>query len=199
MRSAGGAVVALAVVGAGVVITNLVGEPSAQTAASPLVIGAPGTGVTGRGAVEQLSPLGAGMPVPSGSGRLAVTSPRAPTTATPTTATTTVAPTTVAPTTVAPTTVAPTTVVVLNNSRITGLARLAAAELAAGAWQVVGIGNLPGYRLPRTTVYYRPGAAAAAGRLAAGQPGGAQVLPAPAWLAGTSTLVLVVTRYRAET
>lgn len=55
---------------------------------------------------------------------------------------------------------------VLNNSRITGLAARAAAQFAAGGWPIADTGNFTG-RIPVTTVYYEPGQEAAARALAA--------------------------------
>ncbi len=55
---------------------------------------------------------------------------------------------------------------VLNNSRITGLARRAAVQFARGGWRVAAVGNLAG-RVAVTTVYYGPGQQASARALAA--------------------------------
>lgn len=55
--------------------------------------------------------------------------------------------------------------VVLNNSARPGLAATAAADLRAGGWTVTSTGNIGGH-VSRTTVYYAPGAAPAARRLA---------------------------------
>jgi LytR cell envelope-related transcriptional attenuator len=57
------------------------------------------------------------------------------------------------------------TVVVLNNSRIHGLAHRVAAEVAARGWAIPRVGNLGGL-VPSTTVYYAPGDEAAAEHLA---------------------------------
>jgi LytR cell envelope-related transcriptional attenuator len=57
------------------------------------------------------------------------------------------------------------TVVVLNNSRVQGLAHHVAAEVAARGWQLGRVGNLGGL-VPATTVYYAPGDEAAAEHLA---------------------------------
>lgn len=53
---------------------------------------------------------------------------------------------------------------VLNNSRINGLAADAAADFRAGGWTVRGTGNFRG-RVAMTTVYYEPGQEATARRL----------------------------------
>lgn len=55
--------------------------------------------------------------------------------------------------------------VVLNNSTRPGLAARAARDFRAGGWAVTSTGNIGGH-VSRTTVYYAPGAAAAARRLA---------------------------------
>jgi hypothetical protein len=89
-----------------------------------------------------------------------------------------------------------TPVLVLNNSRITGLAADAAADLRRGGWLVAGTGNFAG-RLSATTVFYTPGNAAeqrAAQALAAQFPRIAAVAARFPGLPG-SGVTLVVTRY----
>jgi hypothetical protein len=56
-------------------------------------------------------------------------------------------------------------VTVLNNSRRTGLAHAAAAQIHAKGWKIATIGNLQGL-VPLSTIYYAPGHAAAAKHLA---------------------------------
>lgn len=85
-------------------------------------------------------------------------------------------------------------VLVLNNSRIYHLARRVAGELEAVGWPVAGVGNLTG-RLPATTLFYRPGSAAAARALAARFPQITVIAVRPGWLPGDAALTLVVTRY----
>lgn len=82
---------------------------------------------------------------------------------------------------------------VLNNSRIPGLAAKAASDLRRIGWPVAGTGNLTG-RLSVTTVFYAPGQEAAARRLIARNGDIARMLPRPPGLPG-SGLTLVVTRY----
>jgi hypothetical protein len=81
---------------------------------------------------------------------------------------------------------------VLNNSRRSGLAHRAAAQVAGGGWPIKLIGNFTG-RIAVSTVYYAPGqkrvAAALAHQFAAVQ----RVLPRFHGLPG-SGLTLVVTR-----
>jgi LytR cell envelope-related transcriptional attenuator len=180
LRSVGGGVVAVVVVGAGVAITNLVGVPAAAPS-TPVVLlggaGQPGGAAGARTAsAPQLSTLGTGTPLTAATDAGAVPSSiRSPT---------------------APATTAPAiTVAVLNDSRISGLAHRVAAQLSQAGWRVAAIGNLPGATLPASTLYYRGGGAAAAARLAASERGIQQVLAAPSWLPGSSTLVLVLTRY----
>ena len=100
-----------------------------------------------------------------------------------------------APPTTAPT-VAPVAarlpLLVLNNSRIHGLATRAAGDLRAAGWTVRGTGNFRG-RVAMTTVYYGPGQEAAARRLAAEVPKVRRVAPRFAGLPG-SGLTVVVTR-----
>lgn len=83
-------------------------------------------------------------------------------------------------------------VLVLNNSRIKGLAARAADIFRSGGWPVLGTGNLRG-RVPVTTVYYPGGEEAAARLFAARFPAVRRVLPRPAGLPG-SGLTVVVTR-----
>ena len=84
-------------------------------------------------------------------------------------------------------------ITVLNNSRVTGLAKKAAADFAAQGWVVTGTGNLPG-RLARTTVYYGPGQADAAAALRRQFPAIEESAPRYAGLPGEGGLTVVVTR-----
>ncbi|MCU1588740.1 MAG: hypothetical protein JWN31_2233 [Frankiales bacterium] len=94
-------------------------------------------------------------------------------------------------TTTAPAVVAPVVpVTVLNNSRITGLAKQAAAKFRAGGWPVPATGNYRG-QVDTTTVYYPPGKQASAERF--GKQFGVRVLPRFATLPG-SGMTVVVTR-----
>jgi hypothetical protein len=81
---------------------------------------------------------------------------------------------------------------VLNNSRLDGLADRAAADFRSGGWTVRGTGNFRG-RIAATTVYYEPGQEASARRLAAQFSKVLRVLPRFAGLPG-SGLTVVVTR-----
>jgi hypothetical protein len=87
-------------------------------------------------------------------------------------------------------------VVVLNNSRISGLAHQVAGELAAKGWQIESVGNAQG-RLAQTTLYYPTGEHAAARHLAHDFPSIQAIRSADA--AGIRShgndLTLVVTRY----
>lgn len=82
---------------------------------------------------------------------------------------------------------------VLNNSKVTGLAKKAAADFAARGWTVAGTGNLSG-RLAVTTVFYPPGMLAAAVELRRAFPVIKDSAPRYAGLPGEGTLVVVVTR-----
>jgi hypothetical protein len=84
-------------------------------------------------------------------------------------------------------------VTVLNNSRITGLAKKAAGDFAARGWPIAGTGNLSG-RLARTTVFYSEGQRPAAEALRKAFPAIADMAPRYAGLPGTSPLTVVVTR-----
>jgi hypothetical protein len=83
-------------------------------------------------------------------------------------------------------------VTVLNNSRRTGLAHRAAAQVANGGWQIKQIGNFTG-RIRISTVYYAPGQAAVAHKFAHQFSAVQRVLPRFRGLPG-SGLTLVVTR-----
>jgi hypothetical protein len=91
-----------------------------------------------------------------------------------------------------PAPVAAVPVVVLNSSRVTGLAARAAAAFRAGGWPVRATGNYGG-RIAVTTVYYPAGQEAAARAFAARFPAVRRVRPRPAGLPG-SGLTVVVTR-----
>jgi hypothetical protein len=105
------------------------------------------------------------------------------------------APPAVQPTATATATPAPArlALTVLNNSKVTGLAKKAAADFAARGWTVAGTGNLSG-RLAVTTVFYPPGMLAAAVELRRAFPGIKDSAPRYAGLPGDGTLVVVVTR-----
>ena len=83
-------------------------------------------------------------------------------------------------------------VTVLNNSRRTGLAHRAAAQVAGGGWPIKQIGNFTG-RIRISTVYYAPGQAAVAEKFAHQFSAVQRVLPRFEGLPGTG-LTLVVTR-----
>ncbi len=85
---------------------------------------------------------------------------------------------------------------VLNNSRISGLAKTAAQQLAASGWQVSHVGNYSAAILPTTTLYYADGDQAAAARLAQAF-GISAVRAAPSELANTP-LTLVLTHEWAQ-
>jgi hypothetical protein len=83
-------------------------------------------------------------------------------------------------------------VTVLNNSRRTGLAHRAAAQVSSGGWPIRQIGNFTG-RIRVSTAYYAPGQADEAHALARQFPAIQRVLPRFDGLPG-SGLTLVVTR-----
>jgi hypothetical protein len=113
------------------------------------------------GATVATPPSGLGSAVPSAGPSL---SPSARPSAS-----STVRPTATTPPVVAsppPATQAPVVpVTVLNNSRRTGFAKVAAAHFRAGGWPVPTTGNYRG-RITQTTVYYAPGQEASARRFA---------------------------------
>lgn len=81
---------------------------------------------------------------------------------------------------------------VLNNSRVNGLATRAASDFRAGGWPVRGTGNFRG-RVALTTVYYEPGQEASARRLMREFPKVRRMSPRFAGLPGRG-LTVVVTR-----
>ena len=83
-------------------------------------------------------------------------------------------------------------VTVLNNSRRTGLAHRAAAQVSSKGWPIRQIGNFTG-RIRVSTAYYAPGQAEEAHKLARDFPAIQRVLPRFEGLPG-SGLTLVVTR-----
>lgn len=83
-------------------------------------------------------------------------------------------------------------VLVLNNSRIDGLAARAAAEFEDGGWPVRDTGSLRG-RIRATTVYYEPGQQDVARAFAERFPQVVRVLPRLTGLPGQG-LTVVVTR-----
>jgi hypothetical protein len=70
-----------------------------------------------------------------------------------------------APTTAAPATAPVVPIAVLNNTRRTGFAKVAAARFEAGGWPVPTTGNYRG-RISQTTIYYAAGQLASAQRFA---------------------------------
>ena len=83
-------------------------------------------------------------------------------------------------------------VTVLNNSRRSGLAHRAAAQVANGGWSIKYVGNFTG-RIAESTVYYAPGQASVAQAFARQFSAVRRVLPRFQGLPG-SGLTLVVTR-----
>lgn len=177
-RSLGGAALAIVVVLAGIAVTNLVGAPRATTAPSagvePLVLPA-GPDSAGPAASPTASLLRTATASPAASpGATSGASPGATPTGSPTAA-------------------APPPLVVLNDSRIAGLAARAAGVLRAAGWPVVGVGNLPAM-VPESTVFYDPGQEQQAARLVAAGLGIRIALPRGSFVPDAGPLVVVVTR-----
>ncbi len=108
----------------------------------------------------------------------------------------TASPTPAAQVTTAPPVVAPIRpVLVLNNSKVKGLADRSAAKFRAGGWPVSDTGNYRGGVIAQTTIYYAPGQLESAQRFAK-QFGIPRVLPRFSGLPG-SGLTVVLTRYYA--
>jgi hypothetical protein len=173
-RSALGGVVAVALVSGGILaLQKLV--PAER---DPAVVGDPNDTFT----------LGPALVSPPAS----ATKPAPPTSAAPSPVSTTPPPASATPTS-SPTAAVRPAITVLNNSRVTGLAKKAAADFARGGWRIAGTGNLSG-RLARTTVYYGPGQQEAAVALRKQYPAIADLAPRYAGLPGDGGLTVVVTR-----
>ena len=82
-------------------------------------------------------------------------------------------------------------VIVYNNTTIRGLAATSAQRVRDVGFTVRAIGNLYG-DVDRTTVFYRAGGRAQADLLAERLRGLQAVRPAPSWLPGTASVILVV-------
>lgn len=83
-----------------------------------------------------------------------------------------------------------TRIVVLNQTRVSGLANRVSNGLRDAGWTVVSLGNFRG-AVPETTVYYPPGQEDAAAAVAADVPGGDRIRPRFGNLSGSSLTVIV--------
>lgn len=90
----------------------------------------------------------------------------------------------------------PVPVLILNNTRVTGLAARAAATFRARGWPVRGTGNYRGGRVPVTTVYYAAGEEGIARLFATRFPAVRRVLPRPAGLPGSGLTVVLTPDFR---
>jgi len=174
-RSVGGAAVAVVVVAAGIAVINVLGGHPLTHVASASTSRTAGS----RAAANRVSPsASASRSAGASSG---ATSPAASAGAS-----------AGAPAAV-PTQPALPAVVVLNDSRITGLAHRAAAVLAARGWSIALIGNLPA-DVSESTVYYAAGAQRAARKLLGAGLGVRRLLPQVSWpIAWAGPLVVVLT------
>jgi hypothetical protein len=150
--------------------------PAAAPAGAEPSVAAPSSPATGASAQPSQQPSAA--------------SPSATRAATPTTSGS-AAPT---PATPAPAAAADTPVVVLNQTARAGLASRVAQRLRDRGWTVSGTGNFRG-SVPATTVYYPPGAEAAAQALAQTLPTGPRVRPRFGNLSTTRLTVVVTDDY----
>ena len=191
-----------------------VGAGLHKTTVGATKTGAPATGVTKTGttttsgtAAATVAPTPTAKPTGKPTGKPttpATTKPattKPPTTKPPTSKPATSKPPTSKPTpTAKPTTAAPPPVdvkaplLVLNNSRIHGLAVTGSNTFTKGGWTVTGTGNFSG-RLPQTTVFYSPGFQAAAETLARQFPTVTAVEARIPGLPGNAPLTVVLTRY----
>ncbi|HVF21416.1 MAG TPA: LytR C-terminal domain-containing protein [Mycobacteriales bacterium] len=83
---------------------------------------------------------------------------------------------------------------VLNHSRISGLAKKAAADFTRGGWEVVEVGNTR-YAVAVTTVFFLPGQEGAAAALREQFPAIRRSAPRPAELPGAGLTVVVTREY----
>jgi cytoskeletal protein RodZ len=148
---------------------------AAPAGAEPSVAAAPSSPTTGASAQSSPQP--------------GTASPSATRAATPTTSTSAAPP----PATSAPA-AADTPVVVLNQTARAGQASRVAERLRGQGWTVAGTGNFRG-SVPATTVYYPPGAEAAAQALAQTLPTGPRVRPRFGNLSTTRLTVVVTDDY----
>jgi outer membrane biosynthesis protein TonB len=162
------------------------GAPGAATSAAPGTTSAPVTQPAGTTTAKPTK-----KPTSKPTSSKPTTKP--PTTKAPTTKPTTKPPTTKPPVVAPPPVDVKAPLLVLNNSRIHGLAQVGRDAFAKGGWTVTGTGNYSG-RLPQTTVFYSPGLKAAAETLARQFPSVTVVKPRPAGVPGSS-LTVVLTRY----
>ncbi|WP_020572848.1 LytR C-terminal domain-containing protein [Parafrankia discariae] len=193
LRMAGAAGVAVLAVLAGILLVNLLNGSGDSDGAAPAVAGGPAAPSGGptpgadrpedsasptpsERATPSRSPSPTPAPRPSPTPQSAPAQPPAP------------------PGTGAPKVFAP--VVVLNNSRIAGLADSAADRVEAAGFRVERVGNyLSQYNVPVSTVFYDPEDADAARTLLETVPGVGRMVPrAETRIIETDTLILVVTR-----
>ena len=174
VRSAFGAVLAVALVAGGIFALQKLVPPERD---SPAVVADPNDTFT----LPPASPTRAAPPTPTPSPSA---TPEPSPSATP--------PATAAPVP-SPTAAARPAITVLNNSRVSGLAAKAARDFQRGGWRIAGTGNLRG-RTPQTTVYYSPGQQAAAAELRRQFPAVKAMAPRYAGLPGAGGLTVVVTR-----
>jgi hypothetical protein len=182
-RAFAGAAVAVAGVALGIGTLLWATEPPADEPASRSVQAATDSGLDEPAVPEPGTDLGAPAPAPAAEGSPAAPpAAAAPVPAAPVPAAEAAAP--------ADDLVVP--VLVLNNSRIDGLAERAARQFEAAGWPVHDTGGLRG-RIRATTVYYPPGEQDSATEFARRFGGVQRVLPRLAGLPG-SGLTVVVTR-----
>lgn len=91
---------------------------------------------------------------------------------------------------------APLPVLVLNNTRVAGLAARAAVTIRARNWPVRGTGNYRDRRVSVTTVYYAAGEEGVARLFATRFPAVRLVLPRPVGLPGTGLTVVLTRDFR---
>jgi cytoskeletal protein RodZ len=190
-RSVAGGLAAIAVIVAGIVAVNSFQKdeaeaPVAKAARSPKPAADASTSATaGESAATTAPPVAAETE----------TAPEVVTEATTSAATTAPA---VAPSAAAPDSPEAAAVrvplLVLNSSRITGLATSAKKDFEQAGWTVRGVGNTR-YRASVTTVYYLPGQEAAARQLVRDVPAVQRMLLRPLALPGQGLTVVVTREY----
>ncbi|ABD13739.1 hypothetical protein ThrDRAFT_01248 [Frankia casuarinae] len=194
LHTLGAGVVAVLAVLAGILVVNLLNgssntDGSTTQVAAPTRSARPGTDQAGGGRTTPAPPPHrAAAPAPGPRATKTASASPKPTPA-PSASTATKPPAPPGPKATAP-------VVVLNNSRIAGLAEVAAKQVESAGFRVERVGNYQSiYNVPVTTVFYDDADADAARALKEAMPGIESIVPrSKTRIVSTDTLILVITR-----
>ncbi|MCK9895723.1 LytR C-terminal domain-containing protein [Frankia sp. AgB32] len=185
LRGVWAGVIAILAVLAGILLVNLLnGAPDPKHPASPVAAATRTADSATLGATRSATPSASPSPRPSPSATRPAEKPPSP------------APTSAPPATERPPPVATAPVVVLNNSRIGGLAESAARQVEAAGFPVTRTGNyLATYNVPVPTVFYDDAHRDAAQALMDAIPGIKKIAPrSQTQIAISDPLILVITR-----